>query len=126
MDWSKYKNFTAKEFACSHCGANEMQAEFMDMLQTLRLQFNKPIVITSGYRCEQHPNEINKLQRGAHTYGCAADIAVQGADAYNLLHLAFERGFSGIGVQQKGASRFIHLDNCKSGNGLLRPAVWSY
>jgi hypothetical protein len=37
-----------------------------------------------------------------------------------FLRLALELGFTGIGVQQKGTGRFIHLD--------LRavPAIWSY
>jgi hypothetical protein len=35
-------------------------------------------------------------------------------------------GFSGIGVSQKGDSRFIHLDDLEDSNERPRPWVWSY
>jgi hypothetical protein len=31
--------------------------------------------------------------------------------------------FTGIGIQQKGGARFIHLDDL---TGVGRPTVWSY
>jgi hypothetical protein len=52
-------------------------------------------------------------------------VAVAGADAIRLLVLAAEFGFTGIGVQQKGEGRFIHLDDVP-GTLLPRPAIWSY
>jgi uncharacterized protein YcbK (DUF882 family) len=123
VDWSKYPNFTADEFKCSHCGVNAMNPEFMAKLQALRTAYNKPMTITSGYRCPQHPIEAKKIKPGAHASGCACDIAVNGQDAYKLLKLAFVAGFSGLGVQQKGAGRFLHLDILEGSN---RPTLWSY
>ena len=125
-DWDNYANFFRPEFACSHCGRAEMQEVFMDNLQALRDEYGKGMTITSGFRCAQHPIEANKSKPGAHTTGMAADIAVQGKDAYELLALAFEHGFSGIGVQQKGDKRFIHLDLLAEADGYPRPWVWSY
>jgi len=92
-------------------------------LQTLRSVYGKPMRVTSGYRCPEHPVEMKKTQPGAHTSGCAVDISVDRADAHQLLKLAFAAGFTGIGVQQKGSGRFIHLDTLDSP---FRPAVWSY
>jgi len=123
VDFSKYPNFKADEFKCSHCGANEMQPDFMAKLQALRIEYGKPMRVTSGYRCAKHPVEAKKAAPGAHASGCACDIGVDGADAHRLLGLALKAGFTGIGVQQKGTGRFIHLDTLKSG---LRPTVWSY
>ena len=79
--------------------------------------------VTSGYRCPQHPIEAKKAAPGAHASGCAVDIGVEGQDAHRLLKLAFAAGFTGIGVQQKGSGRFIHLDTLEGGP---RPNVWSY
>ena len=121
MDWSKYPNFTASEFNCSHCGKNEIESKFMDRLQGLRSAYNKSMHISSGYRCPQHPIEIVKAQPGPHTTGLACDVAVEGADAHRLLGLALQLGFKGIGVQQKGQGRFLHLD-LVSDYGRL----WSY
>lgn len=122
-DWTKYKNFEQSEFACKHTGKCFMDSDFMDKLQALRDAFKKPMVITSGYRDRSHPVERNKTGAGPHTMGLAADIAVSGADAHKLLQLALNMGFTGIGVSQKGNSRFIHLDTVKSS---IRPTVWSY
>jgi len=123
IDWSLYKNFTKVEFDCTHCGANQMTPAFMSKLQALRIKYGKPMRITSGFRCAQHPIEAKKATPGAHASGCACDVGVEGQDAYQLLRLAFELGFTGIGVQQKGSSRFIHLDTLEQPP---RPNVWSY
>lgn len=123
IDWDAYQNFKADEFNCSHCGKNEMKADFMLKLQTLRSVYGKPMRVTSGYRCPEHPIEAKKAQPGAHASGCAVDIGVEGAEAHQLLKLAFAAGFTGVGVQQKGAGRFIHLDTL---TGATRPRVWSY
>lgn len=123
MDWKAYPNFSADEFSCSHCGKNEMQENFMELLQALRSKYGKPMRITSGFRCAEHPIEAKKAQPGSHASGCACDVGVEGADAHRLLTLALQLGFSGIGVQQKGGGRFIHLDILTSG---MRPTVWSY
>lgn len=126
MDWGLYKNFSEGEFSCRHCGKNEMKPEFMEKLQHLRTVYNKPMTVSSGYRCAQHPIEAAKTEPGAHTTGMAADIAVQGAEAHRLLQLALEFGFTGIGVQQKGGGRFIHLDTIPAAPEFPRPTVWSY
>lgn len=124
IDWSDYPNFKASEFACKHTGKNLMTKEFMDRLQKMRTAYGKPMRITSGYRDRTHPIEAKKATAGAHTTGMACDVAVQGADALRLIQLALMYGFTGIGVQQKGGGRFIHLDCCT--DGFPRPTIWSY
>jgi uncharacterized protein YcbK (DUF882 family) len=122
MDWSRYPNFKESEFACRHCGQTKMDTDFMHRLQLLRDRFKKPMTITSGYRCPQHPIEAAKSAPGPHSTGKAADIAVQGADAHRLLSISLELNFTGIGVQQKGDKRFLHLDTLTE----QRPTIWSY
>jgi uncharacterized protein YcbK (DUF882 family) len=120
VDWSRYPNFQEKEFRCRHCGVAAMQPEYLERLQALRTAYGRPMTITSGYRCPEHPVEAAKAEPGMHATGRAADIGVSGADAVRVLQLALGLGFTGIGVQQKGPARFLHLD--------LRqhPAIWSY
>lgn len=120
MNWADYPNFTEAEFRCRHCGKQEMKPEFMQCVQALRNMYKRPMPITSGYRCPDHPIEKAKAEPGIHTTGMACDIGVQGSDAYELLYLAMNLNFKGIGVQQKGGGRFIHLD--------LRQqrSLWSY
>lgn len=125
-DWSKYPNFSKAEFTCKHTGRNEMQDTFMEKLQALRTAYGKPMTITSGFRDKSHPAERMKSRSGAHSTGRAADIAVAYSDAYKVLHLALAAGFTGIGIQQKGQGRFIHLDDLSIDDGFPRPTLWSY
>jgi uncharacterized protein YcbK (DUF882 family) len=123
MDWSKYPNFTKKEFDCQETGENQMQESFMEKLQALRTAYGAPMRVTSGFRDPRHSIEVSKSAPGVHTRGCAVDIACGGQDAYEIMKIALELGFTGIGVQQRGTSRFLHLDTY---TGDPRPNVWSY
>lgn len=123
INWSKYPNFSEKEFKCSHCGQCHMKESFLDRLQAFRTAYGKPMRITSGYRCPQHPIEAAKEKPGAHASGQAADVGCSGQEAYTIMKLAFELGFTGIGVSQKGSTRFVHLDDIQEAP---RPNVWSY
>ena len=119
--------FSHDEIKCK-CGCEQapMDQEFMDKLNYLRSAYNKPMIVSSGYRCPNHPIEAKKEKPGAHASGKAIDIAVSGADAVRLLYFALEFGFTGIGIQQKGSGRFIHLDICTADDGFPRPTIWSY
>jgi uncharacterized protein YcbK (DUF882 family) len=97
-----------------------MRPEFMERLQALRTDNGKPMLVTSVYRCPKHPVEASKSQPGMHSTGLAADIGVSGSEAIQVLRLAFDAGFRGVGVQQKGSGRFIHVDLRET------PTVWSY
>jgi len=125
MSWeSPY--FTSEEMKCSHTGLEKMDTKFMEMLTELRVAYAKPMRVTSAYRDATHPIEAKKTKPGAHATGKAADIAVERGEAYEVLKLALEIGFTGIGVAQKGSGRFLHLDICNSDDGMIRPTVWSY
>ena len=126
LDWSDYPNFSADEFACSHCGENKITKELLDQLQKLRTDLDFSFVITSGYRCPEHPVEIKKDTSGTHTQGIAVDILCRGDKAYKIITNASNYGFTGIGVKQKGNNRFIHLDIASLNNGKVRPTVWNY
>ena len=123
MDWKLYPNFKAEEFNCSHCGKNEMKPEFLSKLQALRMAYGKPMRITSGYRCPEHPIEARKEKPGSHAAGYAADIAVTGEQALRVIEVALRHGIKRIGVNQKGGGRFIHLDTDPDRPS---PAIWSY
>jgi zinc D-Ala-D-Ala carboxypeptidase len=123
INWNDYPNFSESEFNCTHCGENHMKAGFLERLQKLRTKRGKAMRVTSGYRCPEHPIEARKSKPGAHASGQAADIGCTGQEAYEIMKLAFELGFTGIGVSQKGSTRFVHLDDIEESP---RPNVWSY
>lgn len=123
-DWSAYPNFTEVDVRCKHTGLCYMDPAFMRILQQVRTQYGRPMVITSGYRHPTHPVEARKATPGEHTLDRAVDVAVRGAEAVQLLQVALALGITRIGVQQKGASRFLHLG--LGGPGLAGPMIWSY
>ena len=125
INWNDYQNFSKSEFDCKYSGDNEMTKEFMDVLQRIRTLYNKPITITSGYRSLQHPIELAKASIGAHAYGVACDIAVRGEDAMLLFTIAYNEGIRRIGLDQKGSSRFMHLDIADKHLGFPR-SIWTY
>lgn len=109
--WGQFwPNFTFDEMAC-RCGCNtcRMDPAVLDKLQHLRDLLGRPLPVSSGYRCANHSAEIKKSRPGQHFYGRAVDITVSHDDAGDLVALAWQAGWS-VGVNQKGAGRFIHLD----------------
>ncbi|WP_120497561.1 D-Ala-D-Ala carboxypeptidase family metallohydrolase [Kiloniella sp. EL199] len=120
LNWSDYSNFSASEFICKcGCGRADMNPEFMVKLQELRDRIG-PLVITSGFRCKNHPVEKGKKRPGAHSAGLAADIIPLKARRYELLTTISDMRFKGIGV----AKSFIHID--EGHPYAYRPASWSY
>ena len=117
------KNFTDDELRCQ-CGCGQVNPNplfkvLMGKVQELRDMYGKALTVTSAYRCPEHPMEANKPKSGQHSIA-AIDLGVSRMGAYEVLRLAFSMGFTGIGVNQKGDHRFIHLDIRES------PTVWSY
>ena len=120
-----FPNFSRHEVACQHCGRAEMDEDTCGDYRICA----KPM----ASRCVLHLaiavlTTRLKLARptGAHASGRAVDIAVSRGDAYALMRLAMRMGFTGVGVQQKGDGRFIHLDDLTAKEGWPRPTVWSY
>lgn len=124
MDWNAIRHFTREEMACRcGCGRADMDPDYMHWLDELRESFGEPIIVTSGYRCPDHNEDVSSTGRdGPHTTGKAVDVAVSHEAAYRLLDLAMRTGASGVGVNQKGSGRFLHLDRLAE----PRPRVWSY
>lgn len=123
---SKYPHFSEDELRCSHTGICEMDPGFMITLEAVRVACGFPFKITSAYRHPTHPVEARKRKPGSHSRGRAVDIAVRGDQALKVIKTALELGMTGIGVQQKGQTRFIHLDDLSIDEGFARPNIWSY
>lgn len=118
----EWNHFELSEFNCKCCGENKMDEEFITKLDALREAYGKGLKVSSGYRCPAHNSRVSSTgPNGPHTTGLAVDFAVDRADAHKLLALAAPL-FRGIGVNQKGSGRFLHLDDIQEG----RPTAWSY
>jgi len=122
-----WRYFSASEFACRHCSQNLIDHQFIDELDELRHRYGAPLKVSSGYRCPDHNAKVSSTGRtGPHVTGRACDLLVDRGNALKLLRIALDMGFTGIGLQQKGAGRFIHVDNLPNAPGQPRPTIWSY
>ena len=127
MKWH-WNNFSVDELKCKGTGKYpDMTPEiaaFMDRLQGIRDVAKFPLIISSGYRAPEHNSRVSKTGKtGPHTTGRAVDIAIRGEEAFVLVRLAMLHGMTGVGISQKGKTRFIHLDDLTDGP---RPRIWSY
>ena len=125
------KNFSQSEVACKcgKCkGRGRISPSLMKWLQDMRDDAG-PIRITSGVRCQQHP-ETKKRPTSSHVprhlddlegrVGHAVDIATMGSGSrYRLLAAAFGAGVHRIGVGKD----FLHLDNDKT---KVPCVIWDY
>ena len=116
--------FTEAELSCKCCGENKFNKDTLQKLNNLREALGFGLAMTSGYRCPEYNTKMGYTQ--THATGQAADIACthKQAAAINKFHTDF--GFTGIGVKQKGLSRFLHLDDLEEIAGRPRPHIWSY
>ena len=117
--------FSEKELSCTCCGEYNFDDGFLLVLNQIRERCGFPLVVTSAYRCPNHPIEAAKENpgEGEHCTGMAIDIGVSHDKAHILLQVALSMGIPRIGVNQKGAGRFIHLGMSPD---FPYPTVWSY
>jgi hypothetical protein len=112
----------ATEWACHSDGTIFVVPEFLDRIEELRMRCGFALPITSGYRSPAHNAAVSTTgDDGPHTTGKACDIGVDGVKAFTLISIALQMGFTGLGVNQKGTGRFIHVDDAHE-----TPTIWSY
>jgi len=80
----------------------------LEKLEKLRKIIERPVYITSGYRCPGYNHQIGGVTNSYHRIGLAADIKVKDINLIELLGCAEEIDFTGIGFYEK--KNFLHLD----------------
>lgn len=128
VSWDKYDNFQESEFRCKETFECDMSREFMDVLQNIRSDYNKPMVISSGYRSVLHSKEVEKVIPGEHVAGMCADVLVSGLDALVLTGIAIKHGITRIGLHQRGkhSDRFIHIGMGDQLSRFWPSGIWTY
>ena len=101
------KHFSHREFVCKCCGEGGAHPDLIVKLEELRTALgNKPIKITSGYRCRKHNKEVGGEDESYHLFGMAADIKVEGVSPAEVGRVAKEVGFTFIKVYDT----YTHID----------------
>ena len=95
-DWSNIKNFKKEEFYCKDgCGLNNIDINFVKILDEIRDHFGKPLIVTSGCRCKKHNNLVGGTKNSKHLSGKAADFVINGvspADILNYTNMLVKKG----------------------------------
>jgi len=102
------KHFRREEFACKcGCGFNTVDTELLEILERIREEFGKPVIITSACRCEAHNERVGGSSASQHKLGRAADIIVKGVDPEDVAAWLNMVSDGGVGTY----STFTHVDS---------------
>lgn len=109
VDTRLSKNFSSKEFDCK-CSNPDCKKTYIDMdhvnkLQKKREKWNRPVEITSAYRCEKHNKAVGGSTNSQHVKGTATDIKVKGLTPSQVADNCED--FDGLGRYDS----FTHLDS---------------
>ena len=105
---SKY--FSPSEFKrCDPpCSIDQMDADFLAILDRIREDAGIPLVINCAYRSKAHDLAKGRSGNSAHTRGLAVDIrCATSASRFKIVEAAIANGITRIGI----GKTFVHIDN---------------
>ena len=99
------------------------------ILEPLRAAYGMPIIISSGYRCEQLNKAVNGTVNSSHLYGYAADLVVKGSfkkfcDFTSEWVKKAGVRFDQIIIESQAGSKWMHVA-VKNGYGQQRGQIFS-
>lgn len=100
------KNFDSSEFVCPCCGELTISTILIDKLQQLRDLINKPIIISSGYRCKRQNKKVGGYSHSPHLKGEASDIVVKGMSPTTIASIAQRIPYIRMGIYPN----HLHID----------------
>lgn len=106
---------------CGHekCDRRSVSQDVLDNVQLIRDEAKRGLVITSGGRCPNHPDEVKRTKPADHQNCVAVDIRVYGGiERMELVRLGLKYGANAIGV----AKTFVHI-GWREGSP---PVMWTY
>lgn len=101
----KVREFAQKDFRCDKI---IVDTELIDVLEDIRAHFNKPVIVTSGYRTPEYNTKIGGVKNSQHTKGTAADIKVSEVPARGVQKYLKDKYPDKYGIGSY--STFTHID----------------
>jgi len=104
----KYFKFSEFDSPDEIGSGNQMNKDFLKLLDIARESAMIPFKINSGFRTVAHNVKCGGVSNSSHLKGYAADIScTSSAQRIKILTSLFEVGFTRIGISKS----FIHVDN---------------
>ena len=104
-------HFARWEFACDHnaCGGFpvEMDPVLLEKLEALRNALGRPVIITSGVRCEARNAEVGGIAGSRHLSGKAADLYCPGIHYSEVAQVARAQG---LWVLEYPEEKYCHVE----------------
>ena len=105
-------HFAMEEYRCDctcYCDGwpCAMRPELLEKIEALRCSYERPVIITSGVRCEARNEEVGGVSWSFHKRGCAADLYCPGIGVGDLAQTAKELG---LNVLPYYGSGYIHVE----------------
>jgi uncharacterized protein YcbK (DUF882 family) len=95
------KYFKLSEFTCPCCNLVMLHPKLLAKLVELRNTLERPVYITSGYRCSGYNRKVGGVVNSYHCIGLAVDIKVKDINLIELLEICENIDFNGIGFYEK-------------------------
>ena len=89
-------HFSLREFECPCCHRVRLHPLLLVRLEELREAWGRPLLLTSGYRCDPHNARVGGVPKSAHRLGLAADVAAPGEDQEAFVLAAADAHFHRI------------------------------
>lgn len=102
------ENFNLIEFQCPCCHTVKLHPALLRRAVLLRLAWGRPVVINSGYRCEEHNSKVGGVKGSLHRQGRAIDVRVDGSAQEAFRQLALSCGFERVLLY--GERNFAHME----------------
>lgn len=113
--------FSRKELECKCCGTCLIASELVERLNEAREIAGIPFVITSGYRCEKHNQNVGGVADSAHVFGKAVDIAFKNSNqCFKIVKALYDVGFRRIGINFNKSFVHCDIDNTKQQDVLFK------
>jgi len=100
--------FDKAEFSCKcGCGYSDIFPILVNILDQVRENIDRPLIITSGCRCAEHNDKIGGKENSSHLYGLAVDIKTGNSrDRFKIILYCILLGVSRVGIGKD----FTHID----------------
>jgi len=107
-DWEFFCKCHGHYPDCTKLHPNGIPKKLLELLEDIRVHFNQPVTVDSGFRCHGRNEDVRGEDQSQHLLGTAADIRVRDISPDEVLEYARKilKGKGGLGAY----TTFTHID----------------